>query len=140
MAAVDVEKVQLVRRQPEIGHLEAKQIAIERQQRLDVLDVENGMSHTERAGAKAEIGRPGLKGSDAISGPWNTSSGLPAGSLNEISSETRRSSASAPNPRVTLTVDIKLRARMNGREVARAARNLDASFPVVYMTGAAADE
>src|SRR6516164_6908977 len=53
MTAVHVEKIELVWRQPEIRHFKSEQIAVERQQRLDVLDIENGMSHPQRAGAKA---------------------------------------------------------------------------------------
>jgi DNA-binding response OmpR family regulator len=37
-----------------------------------------------------------------------------------------------------LVTDIKLLGRFNGWEVARAAREIDPNFPVVYMTGAAA--
>jgi DNA-binding response OmpR family regulator len=39
-----------------------------------------------------------------------------------------------------LVTDINLLGRFNGWEVARAAREIDPNFPVVYMTGAAADE
>jgi CheY-like chemotaxis protein len=39
-----------------------------------------------------------------------------------------------------LVTDINLAGRTNGWEVARAAREVDPEFPVVYMTGAAADE
>jgi CheY-like chemotaxis protein len=39
-----------------------------------------------------------------------------------------------------LVIDINLAGRANGWEVARAAREIDPEFPVVYMTGAAADE
>jgi DNA-binding response OmpR family regulator len=39
-----------------------------------------------------------------------------------------------------LVTDINLLGRLNGWEVARAAREIDPNFPVVYMTGAAADE
>jgi DNA-binding response OmpR family regulator len=37
-----------------------------------------------------------------------------------------------------LVTDINLKGRMDGWEVARQARELDAAFPVVYMSGAAA--
>jgi DNA-binding response OmpR family regulator len=39
-----------------------------------------------------------------------------------------------------LVTDINLLGRFNGWDVARAAREVDPNFPVVYMTGAAADE
>jgi DNA-binding response OmpR family regulator len=39
-----------------------------------------------------------------------------------------------------LITDINLLGRLNGWEVARAARKIDPNFPVVYMTGAAADD
>src|SRR5438552_1224989 len=39
-----------------------------------------------------------------------------------------------------LVTDINLKGRINGWEVARAARETDPAFPVVYMTGAAADQ
>lgn len=39
-----------------------------------------------------------------------------------------------------LVLDIQLRGRMDGWETARAARRIKPGFPVVYMTGAAADE
>ena len=43
-------------------------------------------------------------------------------------------------PYCALVTDINLLGRFNGWEVARAAREIDPNFPVVYMTGAAADE
>jgi CheY-like chemotaxis protein len=39
-----------------------------------------------------------------------------------------------------LVTDINLAGRIDGWEVARAAREVDPEFPVVYMTGAAADQ
>jgi DNA-binding NarL/FixJ family response regulator len=39
-----------------------------------------------------------------------------------------------------LVTDINLAGRIDGWEVARAARETDPEFPVVYMTGAAADQ
>ncbi|MGR4926822.1 response regulator [Bradyrhizobium sp. CAR08] len=39
-----------------------------------------------------------------------------------------------------LVTDINLLGRFNGWDVARAAREVDPNFPVVYMTDAAADE
>jgi CheY-like chemotaxis protein len=39
-----------------------------------------------------------------------------------------------------LVTDINLRGSMGGWEVARFAREIDPNFPVVYMTGASADE
>jgi DNA-binding response OmpR family regulator len=39
-----------------------------------------------------------------------------------------------------LIIDINLSGRSDGWEVARAAREVDANFPVVYMSGAAADQ
>jgi DNA-binding response OmpR family regulator len=39
-----------------------------------------------------------------------------------------------------LVTDINLHGTMDGWEVARSAREIDPAFPVVYMTGAAADE
>jgi CheY-like chemotaxis protein len=39
-----------------------------------------------------------------------------------------------------LVTDINLRGRMDGWEVAKRARELDPEFPVVYMTGASADD
>ena len=42
-------------------------------------------------------------------------------------------------PYRALVTDIQLRGRFDGWEVARAAREVDASFPVVYMSAANAD-
>lgn len=39
-----------------------------------------------------------------------------------------------------LVTDINLKGRMDGWEVARQARGRDPAFPVVYMSGAAADQ
>jgi DNA-binding response OmpR family regulator len=39
-----------------------------------------------------------------------------------------------------LVTDIYLRGTMNGWEVAKQAREVDPTFPIIYMTGAAADE
>src|SRR3981189_3013368 len=39
-----------------------------------------------------------------------------------------------------LVTDIHLRGTMDGWEVARQARQIDPAFPVIYMTGAAADK
>jgi CheY-like chemotaxis protein len=39
-----------------------------------------------------------------------------------------------------LVTDINLKGRMDGWEVAHQARGLDPAFPVVYMSGAAADQ
>ena len=39
-----------------------------------------------------------------------------------------------------LVTDVNLRGRMNGWEVARRARIMSADFPIIYITGAAADE
>ena len=39
-----------------------------------------------------------------------------------------------------LVTDINLKGRMNGWEVAKHAREIDPAFPIVYMTGAAADD
>lgn len=39
-----------------------------------------------------------------------------------------------------VVTDINLAGRSDGWEVARAAREIDPDFPVVYMTGAAADQ
>jgi DNA-binding response OmpR family regulator len=39
-----------------------------------------------------------------------------------------------------LVTDIGLRGRMDGWEVAKQARELDPEFPIVYMTGAHADQ
>ncbi len=39
-----------------------------------------------------------------------------------------------------LVTDIHLAGKLDGWEVAKQARELDPEFPVVYMTGAAADE
>jgi CheY-like chemotaxis protein len=39
-----------------------------------------------------------------------------------------------------LVTDIHLAGKLDGWDVARAAREIDPAFPVVYMTGAAADE
>jgi DNA-binding response OmpR family regulator len=39
-----------------------------------------------------------------------------------------------------LVTDVYLKGRMNGWEVARRLREVDPEFPVVYMTGAAADQ
>ena len=52
---------------------------------------------------KPEIERPGTNGSGVVSAPWNNSSRLPTGSLTTIRSATRRSSASAREPRATGT-------------------------------------
>ena len=52
---------------------------------------------------KPEIERPGLNGSAAVSAPWKISTRLPSGSASTIRSFTRRSSASAREPRATFT-------------------------------------
>src|SRR6202012_3227463 len=39
-----------------------------------------------------------------------------------------------------LVTDIHLAGKLDGWDVARSAREIDPAFPVVYMTGAAADE
>jgi len=39
-----------------------------------------------------------------------------------------------------LVTDINLKGRMDGWEVARRAREIDPAFPVVYMSGAAAEQ
>lgn len=39
-----------------------------------------------------------------------------------------------------LVTDINLKGRMNGWEAAKAAREIDPTFPIVYMTGAPASE
>lgn len=39
-----------------------------------------------------------------------------------------------------VVIDINLLGRLDGWEVARAAREMDPAFPVVYMTGAAGDQ
>lgn len=39
-----------------------------------------------------------------------------------------------------LVTDINLKGRTNGWEVAKLAREIDHAFPVIYMTGAAANE
>jgi DNA-binding NtrC family response regulator len=39
-----------------------------------------------------------------------------------------------------LVTDISLKGRMNGWEVAKQAREIDPTFPIVYMTGAAAND
>ena len=39
-----------------------------------------------------------------------------------------------------LVADVNLKGRLNGWEIARRIREIDHAFPVVYMTGAAAEE
>jgi CheY-like chemotaxis protein len=39
-----------------------------------------------------------------------------------------------------LVTDINLKGRMDGWEVAKEAREIDPAFPIIYMTGAAADQ
>jgi DNA-binding response OmpR family regulator len=39
-----------------------------------------------------------------------------------------------------LVTDVNLQGKMNGWEVAKQVREIDPAFPVVYVTGAAADE
>ena len=39
-----------------------------------------------------------------------------------------------------LVADVKLRGRMDGWEVAKHAREIDPNFPIIYMTGAGADQ
>ena len=41
---------------------------------------------------------------------------------------------------LALVTDINLPGRLDGWEIARAAREVDPAFPIVYMTGAAADD
>ena len=41
---------------------------------------------------------------------------------------------------IALVTDIGLRGRMDGWEVGRQAREIDPAFPIVYMTGAHADQ
>jgi DNA-binding response OmpR family regulator len=38
-----------------------------------------------------------------------------------------------------LVTDINLRGKLDGWEIARRAREIDPNFPIIYMTGAAAD-
>ncbi|MDB5575775.1 MAG: two-component response regulator [Bradyrhizobium sp.] len=45
-----------------------------------------------------------------------------------------------PGQYVALVTDINLSGKIEGWEVARRAREVDAQFPVVYMTGASADQ
>jgi len=45
-----------------------------------------------------------------------------------------------PAPYRALVTDIHLSGKIDGWEVARTAREIDAAFPIVYMTGAAGDE
>jgi CheY-like chemotaxis protein len=40
----------------------------------------------------------------------------------------------------TLVTDINLRGTMGGWEVAKVAREIDPEFPIIYMTGASADQ
>jgi DNA-binding response OmpR family regulator len=47
--------------------------------------------------------------------------------------------AKVANYRALIT-DINLKGMMNGWEVARAAREIDPAFPIIYMTGAAAGD
>ncbi len=39
-----------------------------------------------------------------------------------------------------LVADVKLRGRMDGWEAAKHAREIDPNFPIIYMTGAGADQ
>src|SRR6266576_3938892 len=39
-----------------------------------------------------------------------------------------------------LVTDIDLRGRINGWEIAKRAREIDSEFPVIYVTGASADQ
>jgi DNA-binding response OmpR family regulator len=39
-----------------------------------------------------------------------------------------------------LVTDINLRGRMSGWEIAKQAREIDPAFPIIYMTGAAAND
>ena len=39
-----------------------------------------------------------------------------------------------------LVADVNLKGRLNGWEIARRIREIDPAFPIVYMTGAAADQ
>ena len=48
--------------------------------------------------------------------------------------------ASGKTKYCVLVTDINLRGTMDGWEVARRARELDPAFPIVYITGAAADQ
>jgi CheY-like chemotaxis protein len=41
---------------------------------------------------------------------------------------------------LALVTDINLPGRLDGWEIARVAREIDPAFPIVYMTGAAADD
>jgi len=43
-------------------------------------------------------------------------------------------------PYRAVVTDVNLLGRLDGWEIARAAREIDPHFPVVYMTGAAADK
>ena len=43
-------------------------------------------------------------------------------------------------PYRVLVTDINLLGRINGWEVAKKAREIDPNFPVIYMTGVAADQ
>jgi DNA-binding response OmpR family regulator len=39
-----------------------------------------------------------------------------------------------------LVADVNLKGRLNGWEIARRIREIDPAFPIIYMTGAAADQ
>ena len=39
-----------------------------------------------------------------------------------------------------LVTDVNIKGAMNGWEIARLVRQIDPAFPIVYMTGAAADD
>ena len=69
MPAIDVEEVQLVGLEAVVADAEPKQVAVEGQQRLDILDVQHAWPMPSGPVWKPEIGRPGWNGSVATAGP-----------------------------------------------------------------------
>ena len=61
VARIDVEEIRRERLGEIVAELEAQDVAIERQDVVDLLAVEHGVAHAERAGAEAGDGAAGLE-------------------------------------------------------------------------------
>ena len=70
---------------------------------------------------------------------WLTDSGFAADILASGEEALNRFKSGFKNYRAVVT-DVNLKGELNGWDIARQIREIDPAFPVVYMTGAAADE
>ena len=61
VARIDVEEIRRERLGEVVAEMEAQDVAVERQHVVDLLAVEHGVAHAERAGAEAGDGAAGLE-------------------------------------------------------------------------------